>query len=523
MKPANLLSPGAPALDIRTVSKRFGSNLALDNVSLSARHGSIHAVTGENGAGKSTLMKLLAGVHVPDNGEILMDGHPLRLTSPASARAAGISTVFQELTVLPNLTVAENITLGRERGRFGILHRAEQERVAIDVLLRAGIELDHHALCGRLSIGDQQLLEIAKGIAAEAKIFIFDEPTAPLNRAEVDKLERLLRQLAEAGKIIFYISHRLEEIFRFCDHVTVLKDGRHVSTQPIGELTSDCLVSLMVGRPLQSLFPPRVAQAAGEVVLEVSESSGADKAGMPAIRLRRGEIVGIAGLEGQGQRELMRTIAGSCLSPRYEVRHGKALAGGMRRHPARTTPAAAVEAGIALVPEDRKKEGLYLDLSIYRNLQLGRLRNLGLLRIAPKARQAMDDLAASIQLRAKREQAVGALSGGNQQKVMIGRWLASGVGTLLIEQPTRGVDVGAKAEIYRLLREFTAQGGTVLTVSGDLLELIGLCDRILVIRGGTIVAEVEADNATEETILTLALQESTKPVQAEALYYGDRP
>lgn len=506
MASSSFASP-AHRIEIRGVSKRFGSTAALEGVSLAAHAGSIHAVTGENGAGKSTLMKMLAGVHAPDEGEIWMDGRRLQLRSPAGARSAGISTVFQELTVLPNLTVAENITLGREPGHAGLLDRSAMEAVAARVLSEAGIDLDVERTCCELSVGEQQLLEIAKGIASEAQVFIFDEPTAPLNRAEVDKLETLLRRLASNGKLIFYISHRLEEIFRFCDTVTVLKDGRHVVTEPIGALTEDRLVSLMVGRPLQSLFPARRAGAAGDIALDVIDTSG-ETAGREAIlSLRRGEIVGLAGLEGQGQRELMRTLAGAERSVERSVVH-RPLSGTPAASIGRRGTAAMVRSGVALVPEDRKTEGLYLDLSIRDNLQLGLLRGLGLRSIAPRARAVVERLAEQLQLRAARSKAVGALSGGNQQKVMIGRWLAAGVDTLLVEQPTRGVDVGAKAEIYRLLRQFADDGGAVLAVSGDLPELIGMCDRILVMRQGRIVADVDAANASEEQLLALAIQDA---------------
>ncbi|NRR33557.1 sugar ABC transporter ATP-binding protein [Oxalobacteraceae bacterium] len=514
-------------IELRKVSKQFGSTAALSDVSLSGRAGSIHALTGENGAGKSTLMKLLAGVYQPDAGELWMDGRQLRLGSPAAARRAGVSTVFQELTVLPNLSVAENLCLGREPRRFGMLDREAMRRAAGAVLHRVGIELDVDRLCGSLSIGEQQLLEIAKGVAADARVFIFDEPTAPLNRAEVDKLERLLRRLAADGKLIFYISHRLEEIFRFCDMATVLKDGKHVLTAPIATLSAESLVTLMVGRPLQSLFPPRAtataAAAAAATVAAVAGLPGL--AGLPrnsasaldvrklvartggptvSFKLERGQIIGLAGLEGQGQRELLRALAGELAGAERDVVHqpvggvASALAGGKGS-------GATVRQGVALIPEDRKGEGLFLEMSIHANLELGLLRELGLARMAPQAGRELEQLADRLQLRGARSSAVGALSGGNQQKVMLGRWLAAGVDTLLIEQPTRGVDVGAKAEIYRLLRQFTDAGGAVLAVSGDLLELIGLCDRILVMRQGAIVADVPAEGATEEQLLGLAL------------------
>lgn len=502
-----------PRVSLRQVSKSFGTTAALKGVSLDAAAGSIHAVTGENGAGKSTLMKLLAGVHLPDEGEILIDGRVVRLATPGQARAAGVSTVFQELTVLPHLSVAENINLGREPLRARTLDRRAMRDRAAQVLARAGLALDPDQACRDLSIGEQQMLEIAKGLAAQAEVFIFDEPTAPLNRAEVDQLARLLVDLKAQGKLVFYISHRLEEIFRFCDTVTVLKDGQHVDTLPIAALDPQRLVSLMVGRELQALFPPRPAEAPGPSRLLVRGLSLAP--GRPAVDLdlRAGEIVGIAGLEGQGQRELLRALAGAGRPAEGSVQvldeRGRLVPMARRAGVAR-----AVHLGVALMPEDRKGEGLYLDLPIQDNLWLGALRGARLWHRAHRDPALVRHLADSMGLRTQATAAVGTLSGGNQQKVMLGRWLASGVRVLLVEQPTRGVDVGAKAEIYGLLRGFTQAGGAVLAVSGDLPELLGLCDRILVMRQGAIVADVPAARATEESLLGLALRDQPMEMKA---------
>jgi ribose transport system ATP-binding protein len=502
----------APALiAVRNVSKSFGPTVALKDVSVTGHAGSIHAITGENGAGKSTLMKLLAGVHRPDAGELFVAGRALQLSDPAAARRAGISTVFQELTVLPNLTVAENLMLGREPTRLGWLGRAEMQREAREVLDRIGIGLDPRRSCGSLTVGEQQLVEIAKGVSTDARVFIFDEPTAPLNRAEVDKLEGLLKSLQAQGKLVFYISHRLDEIFRLCDTVTVLKDGRHVATEPIEALTTDRLITLMVGRPMQALFPPRPSANAtlcGSAALEVRSLTPLPGSASVSLTLRRGEIVGLGGLEGQGQREIIRALSGALRPARSDIRRSGGIDG--RPQTERFDPAEGVvhcvEQGVGLIPEDRKLEGLYLDLPIQDNVWLGGLRGLGLLRKAPRDRALATRIAERMKLRSRDlMQEVSALSGGNQQKVMIGRWLAAGVDTLLIEQPTRGVDVGAKAEIYGLLREFTAEGGAVLVLSSDLPELIGLCDRILMVRGGAIVGDVIAQTATEESLLGLVL------------------
>ena len=508
---------GPDLIVLQGLSKRFGHTAALQEVSLAGRAGSIHAITGENGAGKSTLMKLLAGVHQPDSGQILMAGQVLRLRSPAAARAAGISTVFQELTVLPNLTVAENLLLGREPTRAGLLDRAAMRAEAQAVLARIGIGLDPQRPGASLTVGEQQLVEIAKGVSTDAQVFIFDEPTAPLNRAEVDKLEQLLHALKAQGKLVFYISHRLDEIFRLCDTVTVLKDGRWVATEPIGALTHDSLIALMVGRPLQALFPPRGDSTPAAAALDVRSLTPLAGGASTQWVLRRGEIVGLGGLEGQGQREIMRALAGVLRPAACNIlRHGRD--GRPQPYDPRAGVAQAVRQGIGLVPEDRKLEGLYLDLPITDNIWLGLLRGLGLLRHAPRERSVVAAMAAQLQLRASGlTQLVSDLSGGNQQKVMIGRWLAAGVDTLLVEQPTRGVDVGAKAEIYSLLRAFVAQGGAVLALSSDLPELIGLCDRILIVRAGRVVGDVPAEGATEEGLLALALVDAPAPPAAQAV------
>lgn len=297
--PTKAETPAHDPIVIRGISKSFGPTAALRNVSLVGRAGSIHAITGENGAGKSTLMKLLAGVYRPDAGELLVDGEPVRFHSPGAARRAGISTVFQELTVLPNLTVGENLMLGREPVRFGVLDYGRALREARDVLDRIGIDLDPKRLCGSLTVGEQQLVEIAKGVSTDARVFIFDEPTAALNRAEVDKLEALLIDLRRQGRLVFYISHRLDEIFRLCDTVTVLKDGQLVTTAPTLELTPERLVTLMVGRPLQALFPARDGGDSGALALDVRSLRTQASGPVASFQLRYGEIVGLGGLEGR--------------------------------------------------------------------------------------------------------------------------------------------------------------------------------------------------------------------------------
>ncbi len=506
---------GAPLIEFKNVTKRFGSTEALGSVSFSGHAGSVHAITGENGAGKSTLMKLLAGVYRLDAGEIHLEGRVIDFAGPRDAVAAGISTIFQELTLIPNLTVAENLFLGREPVRAGFLDRREMRRAARKVLESVEIDLDPDLSCGDLTIAEQHLIEIAKGLTIDSRVVIYDEPTAALDARGVQKLERLIQRQKQSGALVFYISHRLQEIFRLCDTTTVLKDGRHVATQPTSALTHDALVTLMVGRELGSLFPGRtVARRESQPALDVKDFSPA--AGRPAVsfQLHRGEIVGLAGLEGQGQRDIIRALVGlqTPAAGRVEKYDGDAKT--------RTIGASIVAstlAGLGFIPEDRKTEGLYPSLSIERNIGLGILRGASMFSLAKVDRKRVVALMRSMSIRARDEhQTVGSLSGGNQQKVMIGRWLASNVDTLVIEEPTRGVDVGAKAEIYALLRDFANQGGAVLIISSELTEHLGLCDRILVVRAGSVVFELVAAEANEELIMMHALAAAPSGAGAQA-------
>lgn len=374
--------------------------------------------------------------------------------------------------------------------------------------------LQPQRLCADLSIAEQQMLEIAKGLMGDARVFIFDEPTAPLNRAEIDKLGAVLAELKRTGKLVFYISHRLEEIFRFCDTVSVLKDGQHVTTQPATALSEARLVQLMVGREIAALFPTRGAPADTAPLLDVAALSPRGSRAQVSLSLGQGEIVGIAGLEGHGQREILRAIAG--VEPLLKSDMRVADAGRvLRRFDPSLGAEAAVAHGVALMPEDRKSEGLYLDLAVQDNLWLGTMRGAALWHRADRDPSLVRQWAEKLRLRGRPADPVRSLSDGNQQKVMLGRWLLSGVRILLVEQPTRGVDVGAKAEMYKLLQQFVDQGGAVLVVSGDIPELIGLCNRILVVRDGALVVDVPAETATEERLLGLALRDPAELGQHE--------
>ncbi len=494
-----------PLVEFVNVTKSFGSTVALGSVSLTGMPGTVHAVTGENGAGKSTLMNLLAGVHQADAGEIRLRGESIVLASPNEARAAGISTIFQELSLLPNLTVAENMFLGHEPRRLGLIDRQAMRAKAATALERLGSTIDVDAYCGELSVAEQQIVEIARGITSDVDIFILDEPTAALNAPEVERLAALILSMKSAGKLVFYISHRLEEIFRFCDVISVMKDGEHVATRPARDLDHDTLVSLMVGRTVGQLFPDRPeTEPPYQPLLSVRGLQPGP--GLPDVSfdLNRGEILGLAGLEGQGQRAIIRAIAG--LDAPLRGRVEKTAADGQSARTVKPAIVSVTMAGIGFVPEDRKTEGLYLPLSIARNMSLGMLREQSVWQRARIRPAEIAALLERMQVSATGpDQVVGSLSGGNQQKVMIGRWLASKVDVLLIEEPTRGVDVGAKAEIYSLLRGFADAGGAILFTTSELTELLGLCDRILVVRGGALVAEFAGPKADEETVMRAAL------------------
>lgn len=486
------------------IRKSFAGTAALKGVSIELRSGSVHALMGENGAGKSTLMKILAGVHQPDSGAILRDGRQIMISKPKDALEAGISTVFQELSLLPNLTIAENMFLGREpTTAFGRIDHRRMRDEAGKALAELGLTLDPATLVSKLSIAERQFVEIAHGITTDASVFILDEPTAALNAADVEVLNRHIRRLKDEGKAVVYISHRMDEIFAICDTVTVLKDGELVGTRPIAEMTPAALIAMMVGRELADLFPRR-GEAPGPVVLAVEDFRITEHSKPFSLSLRGGEIMALAGLEGQGQQRFMRSLVGQHhpFAGRVSVK-GRSLAlpvqpgGGVRRLQAM---------GVGFVPEDRKEDGLFLGLSVAHNIAAALYSGRSELAVAPGYQQVVADTMRSLAVKASGPRAVvGKLSGGNQQKVLLGRYLAADIDILLVEEPTRGVDIGAKSEIYRLLRDFARKGGAVLVLSRETVELIGLCDRICVVHNDTIVKEMPAAEATEHNILDAAL------------------
>lgn len=485
-------------VEIDGISKSFRAHRALEDICFAAEAGSIHALVGENGAGKSTLMKILAGVHRADRGAIRVAGRIADWRSPSDARKGGVSTVFQEFILVPSLSIAENLFLAREpRNRFGLVDRRVMAKASAAALARVGLRCDPDLPVSALSIGEQQMVEIARGVSEEAGVFIFDEPTAALNASDSQALFALLRDLRAGGRTIFYISHRMPEVFALADAVTVLKDGRHVVTAPSAQLTPDAVVTAMVGRPLEQIYPPR-ARNIGRPVLEAKDMRSDALPGPVDLTVHAGEIVALAGLEGQGQRSLLAAIMG--MAPRHS---GAVTIDGRPLSGARIADAIAAGAGFA--PEDRKTEGLCLDLSIADNIRLGLIAGRPLARPRPGPLAVLGRLTEEMNLKSRSlDQPVGELSGGNQQKVMLARWLARGVGCLVCEEPTRGVDVGAKAEIYRLLRQLADQGSAILISSRDLPEVIGLADRVAVMRDGRIVKMLGHAEASEATIMSAA-------------------
>lgn len=486
------------------IVKTFGRSLVLDNVSLCLMPGSVHALMGENGAGKSTLMRILAGVIEPSHGEIHLHSQKVMMRTPKEALSLGISTVFQELSLLPNLSIAENMFLGKEPlTKLGSVDAKRMEEITNDTLKELNLKLDASTLVSELSIAERQFVEIARGISANASVIVLDEPTAALNAADVEILNRHIQNLKKQGKAIVYISHRMDEIFNICDTVTVLKDGKNVGTRSISDVTPQSLINMMVGRNIEDLFPKREGKAT-KPVLGIHDFQITPNAKPIQLTLKKGEIVGLAGLEGQGQRELLRSIigqhhphAGTLTINEKVIALPISYSKGVRQLKAM---------GVGFVPEDRKDEGLFLDLSISHNIAISQHTAVSEISWAKSFKEIITQTMEKMGVKAQSANSnIRPLSGGNQQKVLLGRYLTSGVEILLIEEPTRGVDIGAKTEIYKLLRAFTNKGGAILVLSRETLELIGLCDRLFVVHNKTVVKEMPASEATEHEILNAAL------------------
>ncbi|GAA2772597.1 sugar ABC transporter ATP-binding protein [Saccharopolyspora taberi] len=486
-------------LELAGITKSYPGVRALDSVDFDLRPGEVHVLLGENGAGKSTLIKVMAGVHRPDAGEVRVDGHPVRLTGPDHAEKLGIATIHQELALVGQLTVAENIHLGRPPRRFGIVDRARMRRQARELLDRLGLDLDVDATVGELGVAQRQLVEIAKALSTDTRFLIMDEPTAVLSRAEAGRLFGIVGELTRDGVGVVFISHLLDEVAEIGDRVTVLRDGAKVGEVPASTDPGE-LVRLMVGRSIDQQFPPREPRI-GDVQLEVRGLGTDGLLDDVTFTARAGEVVGIGGLVGAGRTELVRAIFGA---DRYD--RGEVLVGG-RRIPSGDITAARA-AGLALVPEDRAAQGLVLGASVAENLGLATLGDrtrAGLVDLAGQ-RRAAEKSVRELGIRvAGLDQPALTLSGGNQQKIVIGKWLLARPRVLILDEPTRGIDVGARAEIYELVNELTAAGTTVIVVSSDLPELLGISDRVLVMADGRLRGELDGAEATQERVMALAV------------------
>jgi rhamnose transport system ATP-binding protein len=496
--------PAVLALD--RVSKSFGAVAALREVRLDLSAGEAHALVGENGAGKSTLVKILSGVHQADSGTVLLDGEPVVFAGPGDARAAGIAVIYQEPTLFPDLSVAENIFMGRQPLRsLRRIDTAAMRARTVELFARLGVHLDPDRAARGLSIADQQLVEIAKALSFDARVLVMDEPTAALSGVEVERLFAVTRSLRDAGAAVLFISHRFDEVFALCERITVMRDGRWIATDRTDEVTVDQVVRRMVGREVSSLYPkldsaPGGASAIGGARLEVRDLTRRGYFAGVSFTVRDGEIVALAGLVGAGRSEVIRAVFGV---DRYDS--GEVHVDG-KRLPRGNAPA-AIAAGLALVPEDRRQQGLIMDLSVARNTTLPRrwsLSRLGLLTGAAERRSARTWTERLRVKAATLSAPVATLSGGNQQKVVLAKWLSTKPRVLIVDEPTRGIDVGTKAEVHRLLAQLAADGVAVLMVSSELPEVLGMADRVLVMHEGRVVADIPRERADEESVMFAA-------------------
>jgi ribose transport system ATP-binding protein len=488
------------------VSKRYGGVRALQDAELAIEAGRIHAILGENGAGKSTLIKIIAGVVTPDEGRMLLDGEPVTFTSPTEANSAGIACIFQELSLIPDLSVADNIAISNPPCRFGLIDRRAQRRVAEEALARAGADNIHPlARVKDLPLSRRQMVEIAKALARKPRILILDEATSALTAADVTKIYAVLKRLRAEGLALLYISHRMHEIAELADECTVFCNGRSVASFAAGTRTDNEIVELMIGREYSAVFPPRSARAASDAapLLDVRHLGWSDRLNDVSLQLRAGEVIGLGGLDGQGQRELLLALFGVLRGTTGEVRIDGRPVTISGPHVAKRR-----EIGMALIPEDRKTEGLMLPMSVRDNLSfaaLGALSRWGII----DGTAERDAVAKIVKLLASRTDRTGmpagSLSSGNQQKLVIGKWLMMKPRILLLNDPTRGIDVGTKQEMYQLLRELSDAGAAILFYSTDYDELIGCCDRVLVMYDGAIRRELVGDEITERTLVSSAL------------------
>ncbi|EPY8427316.1 sugar ABC transporter ATP-binding protein [Citrobacter youngae] len=493
-------------LQMSHITKRFPGVLALSNVDFTLRKGEVHALLGENGAGKSTLMKILSGVYQPDEGDIIFENQPISFANPLSAQSVGITIIHQEFNLFPELTVEDNIFIGREfcKNNRWRLDEKQQRQAAIDILQKLNLNISPDTLVADLTVAQQQMVEIAKAISVNAKILIMDEPTAALTETEIDSLFRVTRLLKEQGTGIVYISHRLEELALIADRATVMRDGQFIATVDYDSVKISDLIAMMVGRDLGNIYPRREPQPQRKPVLEVSGLTRKGVLNNIDFTLHQGEILGFAGLMGAGRTELARAIFGADPIDSGTIKlNGKETV-------IKDIPD-AIQQGISYLTEDRKKEGLALGLSVERNIMLGnypeysnRYGNVD----SKRCQQTSEEQVKALRIKTPHlEQAALNLSGGNQQKIIIARWVCKDTDILIFDEPTRGIDVGAKLEIYELMNRLVAKGKSIIMISSELPEVLGMCDRILVMRNGRITGELASDDATQEKIMQYATLE----------------
>ena len=501
------LPAAAPVLEARGVSKRFPGVVALDDVSFSLRPGETHALVGENGAGKSTLIKVLTGVHRPDDGELLLSGAPVSFSRPSEAQQAGISTIYQEVNLVPLMSVARNIFLGREPvKRLRLIDFPRMHREAAELLAGFGIDVDPRRPLHTLGLGTQQMVALARAVSVDAQVVVMDEPTSSLEPREVETLFRVVGELRGRGIAILYVSHRMDELYRLCERVTVLRDGRHIHTGDLAGLDRMQLVSMMLGRDITEVRRHGVTGFGGgehavtrEPVLTAQGLTRRHRIEDVSLALRPGEVLGLGGLLGSGRSETAKALAGA-----LPLDGGSVSVAGKVLH--RPTPAAAIRAGISMLPEDRKAEGIVPGLSVRENIVLAAMPRLSRAGIVSRARQdkVVEIFMKRLRIKASSpEQKVSELSGGNQQKVLLARWLCLEPKVLLLDEPTRGIDVGAKAEVQALIDELAQEGLAVLLISSDIEELVEGADRIVVLRSGAVAGELVGDQVGESELLAV--------------------
>ena len=494
-----------PVLDMRGISKSFGDTHALNDFSIALRPGTIHALVGENGAGKSTLIKAMTGIHAPDSGAMLVDGEEVRFGTTQEAQAAGIAAIYQEPMVFPDLDVAENIFINHH-DRPTFVRWQAQYKEAEAVIERLGVSLDPRRAASGLSLAEQQTVEIARAISLDVRVLIMDEPSSSLSDHEVKRLFGIARALRDEDVAILYISHRLEEIFELAEIVTVMRDGQHISTKSIAEVTEDGLVAELVGRDMQDKFVRMPSAATGEVALKVEDLGRPPAFRNVSFQVEHGEIVCFSGLVGAGRTDVALALFGIVPADRGQIFvDGEAVT--------ISSPSTALKLGIAYVSEDRRKLGIAMAETVTANITLPMLDDyadqLGLIDVvreradADRFRRALNIKTADLNI------PVGTLSGGNQQKVLLAKWLNTGPRILIVDEPTRGIDIGAKAEVHHILRDLAARGVAIVIISSDLLEVLSLADRILVMREGHFVGEFDGDEATEESVMQLAVGAAT--------------